>query len=479
MVDFPQRVALAAIIRFYGDPARAWRQVFELVPWRPHGLFGLITAGLALLMPIDAAGKLTVSICLVAVVPCVLALCRRTGRPGWYALLALPAMYGYTFLWGFVDNLLACPLFLLGLALADRSFDQQLGARSWFLLAGLGLLFYGVHLQIFFLFAGAVGWLALVRRPGLRRLAIWLSPLAPGLALGMGVLGWIDLHAATVMTGYRQRLAAEATRFAPPLDKLARLPSTVFGASGDGTHLLLAAVLLAVVGALAVPRPVQAPGPAEQTRLFRTRFASLSAWVALLYFILPEFSRGYLVAERLAPLAFLLAIPALPCPPAARQRLAALLTAGLLVLHLVHTTTAFLSFAAETAGLRELLDETAPGQALAGLIYEPYTLEWSVPLLLHSAAYYQVFKGGRIHYSFAQFFNSPVTYRPGQNYEDALLAEWDEWKPQHFVYPRHARYYRYFLVRGGPENLAAAFGPYLAQTRVRKAGRWYLVERLR
>ena len=83
------------------------------------------------------------------------------------------------------------------------------------------------------------------------------------------------------------------------------------------------------------------------------------------------------------------------------------------------------------------------------------------------------------NYSFAQFFNSPVTYRPGQNYEDALLAEWDEWKPQHFVYPRHARYYRYFLVRGGPENLAAAFGPYLAQTRVRKAGRWYLVERLR
>jgi hypothetical protein len=96
----------------------------------------------------------------------------------------------------------------------------------------------------------------------------------------------------------------------------------------------------------------------------------------------------------------------------------------------------------------------------------------------HFPAYYQVFKGGRVHFSFVQFFNSPVAYRPGQNYEDALLAEWNEWNPQKFVYPRHAGHYRYFLVRGGPETLGAAFGPYLRECRVRKSGRWYLVERL-
>jgi hypothetical protein len=481
MVDYPQQLAAAAIIRWYGDPARALQQTFELALWHPHGLFELITAGLAWLLPVEAAGKLTVSLCLAAVPPCVLALCRRTGRPAWYAVLALAVTYSYSFYWGLTDNLLACPLLLLGVALADRAFDRPFGVRSWGLLAACGLLFYGVHLQTLLVFAGAAGWLALVRRPGPRRLAVWLSPLLPGLALGMGVLGWVHLHAARLMTGYQQRLETEATRFTPPLESLARLPSTLFGAFSDGSQLLLAAVLLALVGVLAVPRPAPPATPPAgaggESPLYRTRFATLAAWLGLLYFALPEFSSGYLMAERMAPLAFLLAIPALPCPPAARRRVAGLLTAGLLALHLLVTTTGFLSFAAETAGLSDLLDRTAPGQALAGLIYEPYSQVWTVPVLVHVPAYYQVRKGGRVHFSFAQFFNAPVRYRPGQNWEDALLAEWNEWNPHHFVAPRHGGRFRYFLVRGGPERLVAAFGPALRGMRVISADRWFLVER--
>jgi len=146
MVDYPQQLALASIIRFYGDPARALQQVYRLVLLRPQGLFKLVTASLALVMPIDAAGKLVISLCLIAIAPCVLLLCRRTGRPGWYAFLALAITYNTAFYWGFVDNLVAYPLVLLGVWLADRSFDQPFGWRSWSSLAALGVLFYAVHL---------------------------------------------------------------------------------------------------------------------------------------------------------------------------------------------------------------------------------------------------------------------------------------------------------------------------------------------
>jgi hypothetical protein len=200
----------------------------------------------------------------------------------------------------------------------------------------------------------------------------------------------------------------------------------------------------------------------------------------VLFFVLPEFASGYFVSERLVSLVFMLLVPCLPVPGRARWRPAALLLAGLLVLELGQTFASFLRFGAESAGLQELLASAEPGQPLAGLMYQKAAVDWeSPPVMIHFPAYYQVEKGGRIHFSFVQFFNSPVRYRPGRNWEDRLLAEWDEWSPQKFSYPRHGRYFRYFLVRGGPENLAAAFGPYLAELRVRSAGRWYLVERIR
>jgi hypothetical protein len=332
-------------------------------------------------------------------------------------------------------------------------------------------------------FAGAVGWLALVRRPSFSRLSLQVSSMIPGLALGMGALAWAHLHAAEVMTGYQQRLAAEPSHFAPLAARVAHMPTILFSGTPDGACYLLAAILLGVVLLLAVPRSkleTEGRGP-----LYQTRFLSLASWVALLFFVLPNYTRGYLVSDRLLPLALMLAIPGLPLlpPDSRRLRIAALLAAALLAGQFLRTATGFLAFSSETSGLGELLDQAEPGQSLAGLIYEPGgelgANGWEVPpLLIHTPAYYQVAQGGRIHFSFAQFFNSPVAYRPGHNEDDPLLAEWNEWNPQKFVYERHGAHYRYFLVRGGTERLTAAFGLHLAEMRVKQAGRWFLVELL-
>src|SRR4029077_9687417 len=76
MVDYPQQLALAAILRWYSDPARRFRETYELVLWTPHGLFKLLAAGLAWAVPIEVAGKLIVSASLLAVGAAALALCR-------------------------------------------------------------------------------------------------------------------------------------------------------------------------------------------------------------------------------------------------------------------------------------------------------------------------------------------------------------------------------------------------------------------
>jgi hypothetical protein len=285
MVDYPQQLAAASIVRFYGDPVRRLQEAYQLSLARPHGLFELLVAGLAHLLPIEQAGRLVVALALAAVLPATVALCRRTGRPSWYALLALAVTYGHAFYWGFVDSLLAVPLLLAGFALADGLFDRRFGFRSWLALALWGLLFYGTHLQFLLLFAGGVAWLALARKPGFRSWVLQVSSVLPGLALGMGVLGWAHFHAAEVMTAFQQRLTARPTVFLPPLEALRRIPENLFGSYAGGAQVVLALLLAGVVLLLA-------RRPEGEERLFRSRFAVLAAGVGLLCFVLPQFHRG-------------------------------------------------------------------------------------------------------------------------------------------------------------------------------------------
>lgn len=473
MLDYPQQLAVAAIVRWIGDPARGFSQAYELALWHPQGLFEMVTAGLAYAMPIDLAGKLVLSLSLAGVLPATAALCRRSGRPEWYALLALAVTYSHVFFWGFVDSLVALPLFLGGVALADRLLDGPFGRRSWLLLAFVTATFYMAHLQMLVLFVGAVGWLALVRRPPVGRLALQLSALLPGLALGAGVLLWAHVHAGEVMSGFQRYLDAQPTILSSTATKAGRLSGLLFGVYSDGRQEMMGALLLLTALVLAVRRFRW-----NDDVLFHARFGFLAGWIALLYFILPEFTHGYLVSERLVPVAVSVGAAALPRPSLVRLRTAAALTLLLLAWQLSAVREGFRTFNVETAGLRRVLDQAEPGYALAGLLYEQSNSTWMSPadLLRHVPAYYQVYKGGRVLLSFVQFFNAPVRYRPGRNWEDGVLAAWPEADAYRFDFARDGGRFRYFLVRGGRADLPRVFGPSLGRARVTSSVRWHLVD---
>ena len=473
MLDYPQQLAVAAIVRWIGDPAWGFGEAYELALGRPQGLFEMVTAGLSWLMPIHIAGKLVLSLSLAGVLLAAVALCRRTGRPEWYALLALAVTYNHTFYWGFVDSLVAYPLFLGAVVLADRLLDAPFGLRSWLLLAGSVALFYTVHLQMLLLLAGAVGWLALVRRPPVGRLALQLSALLPGVALGAGVLGWAHLHAAEVMTRFQQRIGGEPTVMDPAGLKVGRISGLLFGEYSDGSQALLFTLLLAALLVLVIRLRYRPEGDV----LLRTRFATLAGWVGVLYFLLPEFTRGYLVAGRLVPLVVMLAACALPIPSRNRRWAALALTVFLLAFQLQLVVDGFRTFAVESAGLERLLEQAEPGQALAGLLYERRSSVWGSPeVMAHFPAYYQAYKGGRLLLSFVQFFNAPVRYRPGANWEGEILDRRVNWFDPYGFDTREAARFRYLLIRGGRENLRDVLGPGLANVSVSSAGRWHLVD---
>ena len=482
MVDYPQQLALSAILRWYSDPVRRFRETYELALWTPHGLFKLLTAGLSWVLPINGAGKLVVSASLLGVGVAALALCRRAGRPGWYALLALALTYNTVFYWGFVDNLLAVPLALGGVAMADalfeRSVDRPFGWRPWLALAGVCVLFYTVHLQFLLLFAGMVGWIAICRRPPWRRLALWLSALVPGVAACLAVMAYGVLRTPVgVISEYERRMRSAPPFRLPVTAKLLRLPDLLFGPYPDRTGWVLLG-LVAATAILAILFRERSPSP---DLLFRARFATLAGWLALLYLILPEFRGGYLIAGRVAPFAAMMGVIALPPTVPERRRLVAALVAVVVACQFVQTLSSFLRFREESAGLEELLAGTAPGENLGGLIFARQSASWrGMAVYLHFPAYYQVEKGGRVLFSFAELFQTSARFRPGRSW-DGLLREWNDWNPRLFDYGRHGGRFRYFLVRGTPADVTAAFGGDPARLGLtgRRAEEWWLFERPR
>src|SRR5215831_7210913 len=147
MVDYPQHLAMAAIVRFYHDPARRFFEIYTLAFSRPNTLFELVVAALSFVLPIDLAGRLVVALAVAAVGPAALALARRAGRPDWYALVALAGAYNFAYYWGFVGNVIAAPFLIYGIVVVDRVLDRPLAPRGWLILCAYTIAFYFMHLQ--------------------------------------------------------------------------------------------------------------------------------------------------------------------------------------------------------------------------------------------------------------------------------------------------------------------------------------------
>jgi hypothetical protein len=431
MVDLPQHAAQIALLRNLHDPSFRFADLFW-VNWFTPYLFGyMLVYELTPLLGIVAACKFVVAVALAAVPLSTSVLMRETGAPRYWALLTIPAIYGFSYHWGFLNFLVATPIGLLFLALViAHTRKPTLRSTAWVALFSL-LLFFS-HALIYFFFGVIACVYALLETGKLRRAALAVSPVAAALPLTLiwylrtridpGAqepvvwdLGWItspDPHAwGGRLTGFFPRMlgiwpawlsiAIGIGLFALPLLAGARLSKRV-------AVWAPLAVCLAVV--------MFAPAGGHSGWAFYHRFT---------VFVLPFFVIG-LEGSQVARSVWRAAV------------------IFLLVGWMTLTVSASRLYAAEARGFAHILSAMEPGERALSLMFIKTSEASPAPVFLHFPAWYSATKQGVVDRNFAVFPVVLVRFRPSVPPPDPIVSEWH---PQTFRWREwRGGTYRYFVV---------------------------------
>jgi hypothetical protein len=115
---------------------------------------------------------------------------------------------------------------------------------------------------------------------------------------------------------------------------------------------------------------------------------------------------------------------------------------------------AFAGFAREMRGFDELLASIPPGQRTATLVFNRYSREVGFAPFLHVGSYYQAERGGVSFFSFADFPQSPVRFRPDRRPPPAR-PRW-EWMPERVRVDRDLAWFDVVITCGGPGRIESS-----------------------
>lgn len=453
--DLPQHMAAIRVLGSYGDPDLAFAQYFTVDLTRTQYL-AYYLAAIVLSWPFGvlAANKLLITASIVGTPYAMRSLLRALGGDERLALFVVPLTWNAHLILGFMNFVGAIPLALVGLALAVR-LRAQWSRRRAVLLAVVAIVCFYTHVVPFaFLGLGAAlvaiggGWMETARR--------WL-PLAPS---AVAALVWTRLSPAgeSTLSAASGGGARGQAVFVPAMQAVHEMPgwlTDVLHAELDD-HLLIGfaiALLLAAVSGVGggTTQPLDPPAP----RSARLRIALLSPLAALLYFVTPaSYDWIWPINARFPLLAIVFAIVALP-----RQRgivgaitLAAMVTIG--VASSAEVQRAFVAFEEEEVGaLDEAIAAMPHGARVAGLVFDRGSRHVKFSPFIHSVAWAQAENGGAVMFTFADFPQSPFTFREERR-PPRVQPRW-EWLPQQVDPARDLAWYDYVLVRGGPGRIAS------------------------
>lgn len=454
MVDLPQHAAQVAIWTHLDDPAFRFAEQPLVFNWLTPYLLGYSIARLlALALPVFVAMKLTVTLAVLALPLALLALLRAAGADRWWALLALPLAFGFSFLWGFVNFLVAAPVGLLLVAAAHRAAARWSAPRALGI-AGLALLTFFGHAAVLGLCGLAAALVLLRSTPSRTAGLLRVLPLAAPVPL---LVLWL---AASLGGEAQARVPFEwAAAWKRPL----QLPPLLLGLPTDR---LAAGAVVALAGVLALL--------GVRLRAWRENWPA--PVVALLaFFTAPSFGLGVaMLYQRLAIFVGLFLPLVLALPAAPRRRTAARAALILFVASwLAVLAVRFTEFDRDARGIEPLIAAAEPGLTVRGLVFgAEHPAFRGLPLFLHFPAWYQVEKGGAQAFSFAQYFPELVRYERTPEWAVPLGFEA---APERFVWARDWRLYDAYIVRAKADPAPRLFpgaGPELAFAA--REGNWWL-----
>ena len=468
MQDYPQHLFHAHLLRALRDPRFDFSQYYELHLQPVYALFYLLTAAFSKLVPIEAAGKLALSIypCLVAAL--ALRLGQRLGKdvPPWGALLLFPLAANQQWFFGNIEFFLSVPLLFLALLDLEDLLAAGPTTRSILRQAAWQVALFAAHPLTFLVFVAIALFETFVRR---RRVERPWRRIAVPMAVAALLLGLLVLQSALASA---PEVAAD-----PRFGWISpRMSLEYFGMMFTGmlpfhrkvawdVALWSAAGLILVACAWRQRRSAPGTGcPPVYLVLVAITFAAT---------LLLPFSKGTFsfINVRIASIVyFLLALVA------AHVRMTRWTAAGVVLLAagcMLRSNAKQARISAEVAEIAPVLEQIPPKSKILPLVFDNTSSEldpkWFHPHLL-DATYYHVLVGGGFDPYLIRSPIHPVCFRKG-----ARRPAPGEFWPGNFDWPSHGADYDYFLVRDPPPGFARTMD--LKSTLVAANGRWQLYRR--
>ena len=439
MIDYPQHLAIGAILRRLADPAAPERLLYDVNLITYNGGFHLLVAALSFFVRPEIAGKILLALYPPLLGFAGLSLCRVANRPAWYALLLLPITYSYAAGWGFVNYVVSVPVALLAFTywLRWQEGEARMRWRVW----ALSFVLAYTHVFATLCLCAAIGVAGIVRL--VTRERTWPSRIQGVLRLPLAVMPAIVWCSAVFV---RNRLSPHANWDSsddgldvPLWHKVERITVYAVGNFNDQSDQVLLGVVITVLILL--------------WRLPKRRRASerTMVWLAIAFFalygLIPRVMLGtWFMFERMPIWVLAFGIAAAPVLATKLDRGFRLLAAFLALAASVNAAWHFARIPDE-ADASAILDEIPPGQRVVAVTYantgEPVVQR---EIWVHALAYYQARRPGLIGYSFTRFESMPVHYRVDAR--PPVLPGGIEWHAQLYdPQSDYGRFYDWVLVR--------------------------------
>ena len=441
MVDLPQHAAQIMLLKDLLLDQSPWAEYFRINWFTPYILGYGVALPLSFLMPITVVLKLMLSVAYIAFVWLCIKLRQSFQADPRLDWLFLISFFGFAYKWGFFTFLVASPLGLWLILLANN-YSKEQSSKNAFAVLGVGLLTVMSH-GLVFVFAISVGISMLfVRVRGLRSFA---------------KVAWPFLILISVLAAYflfNQRFSAAMPnnlssaikwgfswkRFLQPL---------FFMVTPVASTYAMAPLVACVSGLLCIPWLLR------MQINWRNHLSLIPFCVAaLIMLIVPNYAFSTALLYQRFSLFLLPAYAWLFISPIALSNkngfsenvfpvvLMMIFTWTILGIHTLRTW----EFGKETQGIDRLISKLDPGQRGLAMVLNPGSeADNNINVYAHYPSWYQAEKHGLVDFNFAWFPPQIVRYKPEKL---PAVAPGFEWNVDKFDWGKnHGANYDYFFVR--------------------------------
>jgi hypothetical protein len=427
VVDFAQHSAQIVTLQEYWSGNPAFTETFELNWFAPYTATYLVFYALALVMPVYFAGKVLITLCVLAIPLLTRRLLQEVGSdPGW-SWLTIPGCLSIAFYWGLMPFMLATALGLYLLLLSVRFGREPTPAKGIGIAVCTVLLFFFHVLTLGFVALMALVMLAAMHIKEPKKIIYCWLPYTAGLPF---IAFWL------ITTLNRDSHLEEAQIwFGGAEERLQTLFTQIAGQGGmDQPYVqLLSLAILAlpfIAGARISPQP--------------WRWMPFIVAVLVVSFMPAKAFGAIMLYHRLSVFLLPLLLLALDFPEQTRPK-SHYAVMVVVVFCAFLNINRFSSFDRETVGFSRILSLTEERKNVMSMAVHPWSNVTRLPSHFHTGVWYQVEKRGIVDFNFAYFYPSFVRFRAGQHEwieNDALV-----WNPLYFDWERNnGEHYDYFII---------------------------------